>query len=229
MRIGVVKEGFGHPASEADVDAKVRAGGRGLPQARRHGRRGLDPHAPVGHRDLDADRARRPDQPDDEGQRHGHRLEGLYTTSLLDYHANWRSRADELSDTLKICMFVGQYHLKHHRGHYYAKAQNLARQLKESYDKPCCLLRPAADADHADEGDAAAAAGRLAGALLPARLRDAAQHRALRRHRPSRHERPLRHDRRPARRHDAGRAALRRGHHLPRRGAFEQAGDWKRM
>ena len=42
--------------------------------------------------------------------------EGMYTTSLLDFHANWRSRADELSDTLKICMFMGQFYLKHHRG-----------------------------------------------------------------------------------------------------------------
>ncbi len=67
----------------------------------------------------------------------------MYTTSLLDFHANWRSRADELSDTLKICMFMGQYYLKHHRGHYYAKAQNLARQLREEYDRmfgACDLL-----------------------------------------------------------------------------------------
>ena len=32
-------------------------------------------------------------------------------------------------------MFVGQYFLKHHRGHYYAKAQNLSRQLREEYNK----------------------------------------------------------------------------------------------
>ena len=59
---------------------------------------------------------------------------GLYTTSLLDYHANWRSRADELSDTLKVCMFIGEYFLKHHRGHYYAKSQNLGRKLKAEYN-----------------------------------------------------------------------------------------------
>ena len=67
----------------------------------------------------------------------------MYTTSILDFHANWRSRADELSDTLKICMFMGQYYLKHHRGHCYAKAQNLARQLREEYDRmfgACDLL-----------------------------------------------------------------------------------------
>jgi len=59
---------------------------------------------------------------------------GMYTTSLLDFHSNWRSRADELSDTLKVCMFLGEYFLKHHRGHYYAKSQNLSRQLSHTYD-----------------------------------------------------------------------------------------------
>lgn len=61
--------------------------------------------------------------------------EGMYTTSLLDYHSNWRSRADELSDTLKVTMMIGHYYQKHHRGHYYAKAQNLSRQLKMEYNK----------------------------------------------------------------------------------------------
>ena len=32
-------------------------------------------------------------------------------------------------------MFVGQYYLKHHRGHYYAKSQNLARLLRSEYEK----------------------------------------------------------------------------------------------
>ena len=45
------------------------------------------------------------------------------------------ARADELSRSLKISMFVGQYMLQHHRGHYYAKAQNLSRLLREAYDK----------------------------------------------------------------------------------------------
>jgi amidase len=31
-------------------------------------------------------------------------------------------------------MFVGEYFLKHYRGRYYAKAQNLSRKLKAAYD-----------------------------------------------------------------------------------------------
>ena len=53
---------------------------------------------------------------------------------MLDFHSGWRSRADELSDTLKDTMLLGQYMVKHYRGHYYAKAQNLVRRLRAAYD-----------------------------------------------------------------------------------------------
>ena len=39
----------------------------------------------------------------------GFNWKGLYTTSLLDAHANWRARANELSRTLKISMLIGEY------------------------------------------------------------------------------------------------------------------------
>ncbi|WP_170222795.1 amidase [Marimonas lutisalis] len=134
LRIGVVKEGFGHEQSEPDVDAKVRAGAdvfRSLGAT-------VDEISipwhlygpaiwtPIGLEGLTNQMMI--------GNGFGTGWEGLYTTSLLDYHSNWRSRADELSDTLKISMFVGQYHLKHTRGRYYAKAQNLARKLREEYN-----------------------------------------------------------------------------------------------
>ena len=135
MRIGVVKEGFGHSASEADVDARVRAGAELL---RRLGA-SVDEISIPAHLNGPAIWTPIALEGLTNQMMHGNGMgtgwKGMYTTSLLDFHANWRSRADELSDTLKICMFMGQYYLKHHRGHYYAKAQNLARQLREEYDK----------------------------------------------------------------------------------------------
>ena len=68
------------------------------------------------------------------GNGFGTSWKGLYVTSLLDAHANWRARADELSHSLKITMMIGEYMLKHHRGHYFARSQNLARQLTAAYD-----------------------------------------------------------------------------------------------
>lgn len=55
--------------------------------------------------------------------------------TLVDYHSNWRTRANELSKSLKISMFVGEYMQKQYRGHYYAKAQNLSRLLRRTYDE----------------------------------------------------------------------------------------------
>ncbi|MFN3262204.1 MAG: amidase [Pikeienuella sp.] len=135
LRIGVVKEGFGRPESERDVDAKNRAAAETLRSLgasvdeisipwHNHGSAIWTPIALEGLMNQMM-----------AGNGMGTGWEGLYTTSLLDYHANWRARADELSESLKISMMVGQYHLKHNRGHYYAKAQNLSRQLRAEYDK----------------------------------------------------------------------------------------------
>ena len=134
MRIGIVREGFGRPESEADVDEKVRVAARrfrdlgatvediSVPM-HTQGQAIWTPIALEGLTDI---------------MMHGNGFatgwRGLYVTSLLDYHSNWRARADELSKSLKISMFVGEYMLKHHRGHYYAKAQNLSRRLRAAYD-----------------------------------------------------------------------------------------------
>jgi amidase len=69
------------------------------------------------------------------GNGFGFNWQGLYITSMLDFHSNWRSRADELSDTLKNTMLLGHYMVTRYRGHYYAKAQNLVRRLRRAYDE----------------------------------------------------------------------------------------------
>jgi amidase len=134
LRIGIVKEGFGLPNSEADVDAKVMAG------AKLFGKLGATvdeisvpmhllgpaiwlPIAAEGATELMM-----------KGNGMGTNWRGLYTTSLLDAHSAWKHRADELSDSLKITMLLGQYFTKHYRGHFYAKAQNLSRKLRAAYD-----------------------------------------------------------------------------------------------
>jgi len=68
------------------------------------------------------------------GNGYGFNWQGLYLTSLMAAHSGWRARADELSDTLKNTMLLGQLMVTRHRGHYYAKAQNLVRRLRAAYD-----------------------------------------------------------------------------------------------
>jgi amidase len=134
MRIGVVAEGFNWPSSESDVDAKVRQAAerlRGLGATVEtvsipmH-RDGVAIWTPIALEGLQAQMMH--------GNGMGFNWKGLYTTSLLDAHANWRARANELSRTLKISMFAGEYFIREYRGHFYAKAQNLGRLLRKAYD-----------------------------------------------------------------------------------------------
>ena len=134
LRIGVVKESFGHDNSEPDVDAKVREGAERLAKLGAEVTEiSIPMHEmapaiwiPIGH---------------DGGfmtmmamNGAGVNHQGLYVTSLLDAASGWRTRSDEMADTIKIIAMFGHHSLRHHRGHYYAKAMNLRRRLRAAYD-----------------------------------------------------------------------------------------------
>lgn len=134
LRIGLLREGFTHPDTEADVAAKTRAAAdrfRALGAEvteisvpmHRLGPTIWTPIALEGLVDLMM-----------KGNGFGTNWRGLYVTSLLDAHAAWRERADMLSDSLKLSMLVGEFGQRCHRGRYYAKAQNLSRRLRAAYD-----------------------------------------------------------------------------------------------
>ncbi|HSN32389.1 MAG TPA: amidase, partial [Ideonella sp.] len=134
MRIGVMVEGFNREESEPDVDRKVRDAADRL---RALGAIVEDVSVPM-HKDgpaiwtaiaIEGLQAQMMN-----GNGMGYNWRGLYTTSLLDAHANWRARANELSASLKLCMLAGEYFMRHYRGHFYAKAQNLSRLLARAYD-----------------------------------------------------------------------------------------------
>ena len=134
LRIGVVQEGFGWPQSMAASDEVVREAAE---QFRRLGAEVEEVSLPM-HRlggaiwlPIAAEGATVQMM---HGNGFGYNWQGLYVTSLLDAHSNWRSRADELSDTLKNTMLIGHYMSTRHRGRYYAKAQNLVRRLRAAYD-----------------------------------------------------------------------------------------------
>jgi amidase len=134
MRIGIVKEGFGHANSEPDSDAKVRAGAEHF---RKLGAVVEDVSVPMhalGTAIWLPIAAEGATEFMMKGNAMGTNWRGLYTTTLLDAHSAWKHRADELSDSLKITMLLGQYFTKHYRGHFYAKAQNLSRKLRAVYD-----------------------------------------------------------------------------------------------
>src|SRR5438128_7436257 len=135
LRIAVVEEGFGHSQSMPHVDAIVRDAAERL--------KGLgasvDTVSIPTHRlgsaiwlPVAAEGATMQMML---GNGFGFKWQGLYVTSMLDFHIAWRTRADELSDSLKNTMLLGHYMVTRYRGHYYAKAQNLVRRLRRAYDE----------------------------------------------------------------------------------------------
>ena len=134
MNIGLVKEGFGHATSEADVDAKVRQAADRL--------KGLGATVteisipwhllanavwmPIGLEGLT--------QTMMYGDGYGVSRDDLYVTSLMDHHRNWRQRADEMSETTKLFTVFGTYIRNNYGSRYYGKAVNISRQVTAGYD-----------------------------------------------------------------------------------------------
>ena len=136
LRIGIVSEGFGWPGlSEHDVDALVEA------SAQRFSELGaqVSPISIPWHRDgihisngISVEGATMLMM---RGNSMGTNWKGHYSTSLLDAFARGRiTRANDLSDTVKLVVLLGQYLQDRYHGRYYAKARNLARVLTKSYD-----------------------------------------------------------------------------------------------
>jgi len=135
MKIGVLTEGFGWPdLSEEDVDEAVREASHTFAAL---GAEVEEVSVPL-HRDgihiwnaiaIEGAAALMVD-----GNSMGNNWEGHYTTSLLDAYARGRiTRADDLSETVKLTMLTGRYMTERYHGRYYAKAQNLSRKLAAAY------------------------------------------------------------------------------------------------
>lgn len=134
MKIGVLREGFGHANSEADVDQAVRqacdvfsAQGAVVEEV-------SIPLHTLGPAIWLAIAAEGATQQMMKGNSHGFNWRGLYLTGMIGHHARWRERANDLPDTVKTTMILGEYFSRQYQGRYYGKAQNLGRQLRHAYD-----------------------------------------------------------------------------------------------
>jgi amidase len=134
LRIGIVKEGFQAANAEEDVNAKVRNAAdrlRGLGAIVQE--LSIPMHllgaaiwTPIGVEGLT--------QTMMHGDGYGVSRPDLYVTSLMDFHRNWRNRANELSETTKVFTLLGTYIRRQHGSRYYGKAMNIARRLTAAYD-----------------------------------------------------------------------------------------------
>jgi amidase len=135
LKIAVVKEGFDRPDSQANVDQKVR---KALRKLKSSGATVDEVSIPMhidGYDIWSAIIIEGATEIMIKGNGLGYGWEGTYTTSLLDAYARgWRSRPNDMAETVKMVLFMGEYMHRYYHGRYYAKAQNLKWSLRQAYD-----------------------------------------------------------------------------------------------
>ena len=135
MSVGVLAEGFGHEQSEVGVDDAVRDALSAFEDA---GAEVTEVSVPM-HLDGPAvwtAVANEATAATVSSEGIGHYGNGFYDTGLADYFGKARrAHADDYLTTLKLTVILGQYFADEYRGHYYAKGQNLSRELAERYDE----------------------------------------------------------------------------------------------
>lgn len=135
MRIGVLKEGFGHFNAEDDVEESVRAAAELFKKLGAQVEEvSISMHL-MGPSIWTVIASEGATQQMMKDNGHGFNWKGLYVTSMIDAHSAWRNRTNELADTVIFTMLLGEYMIRTGRGLYYAKGQNLGRQLREEYDR----------------------------------------------------------------------------------------------
>lgn len=134
MKIGVLKEGFGHANSEADVDDCVRAGAA---QFESLGATVDEVSIPM---HLDAQPIAMPIlnygivQTMLEGDGMGGGRDDLYVSSLMEHQRGWRERINEFSDNAILWALIANYVTPRHGTRHYGKAVNLSRRVRAAFD-----------------------------------------------------------------------------------------------
>ena len=135
LTIGILEEGFGHDESETGVEETVDDALEAFADA------GADCHevsVPM-HRDgfaIWSGIANEETAATIAGEGIGHFGNGHYDTDLMAVFGRARrERADEFPPTVKLVATLGEYLAEEYYGHYYAKAQNLSRDLATAYDE----------------------------------------------------------------------------------------------
>jgi len=173
LKIGLLREGFGHPTADPRApatDAKVR---EAVAEFTRLGAAVEDVSVPM-HYDAPhiwtgiilegaAEMMIK-------GYAMGNNWPGYYSTSLQEAFARgWSARPDHVSETVKLVLLLGEYMHRYYHNRYHAKAQNQRVLVRNAYDEalgkydllamptipfPATLI-PAADAPREEYVDAA--------------------------------------------------------------------------
>jgi amidase len=134
VTVGILTEGFGHAQSEDGVDDAVRDSLSAFEDA---GATVTEVSVPM-HLDGQAiwgGVVNEATAATIRSEGLGHYGKGYYDTGFADFFGRARrARADDYLTTMKLTLVFGEYLSQAYNGHYYAKAQNLARELTDRYD-----------------------------------------------------------------------------------------------
>jgi amidase len=136
VRVGVVTEGFGIPElSQPGVDEAARDA---IEHLRGAGCSVEEVSIPW-HRDamhvwnVIATEGATAQMVD--GNAYGMNYKGAYDPELIDFYGRqWRERAPQFSETVKLVLLAGRYTIDTYHGRHYAMARNLADELRRGYD-----------------------------------------------------------------------------------------------
>ncbi|HEV8716979.1 MAG TPA: amidase [Candidatus Binatia bacterium] len=135
VRLGVVREGFGTPVSEPDVDAKVREAIKALQELGAQVQEvSIPAHLEAGGITwgLIAEGMAALVY----GNGVGHHWQGLYNVSLANaLGKSLKAQAQDLPYQVKFVAMMGTYLNRTYHGRLYGKAQNQRRALRAAYDQ----------------------------------------------------------------------------------------------
>lgn len=136
LRVGVLRQGFGHPESLPAVDAKVR---QAIERLERLGAEITEVSIPM-HLDAPAIWGGVILEGAAEMMLKGHgvgtNIPGYYPLGLQEAFARgFDTRLDDVSDTVKLVLLLGEYLNRHYHNRYHSKAQNLRVPLRQRYDE----------------------------------------------------------------------------------------------
>lgn len=132
MKIGMIREGFGHPLSDPEVDACVRRAAAALAEL---GAEVEEVSVPLHTQGVAIWGGVITDGLWEtlrlNGQ--GYNVDTVYSPALHRAMQGWQSRLDQFPINVQMILLLGKY-LEQYNGWYYGKARNLVRRLRGAYD-----------------------------------------------------------------------------------------------
>ncbi|PPQ33873.1 amidase [Rhodopila globiformis] len=136
LRVGVMREGFGHPESDEAVDAKVRDAAQRIASFGAEVREISVPMHYDGPPIWSGIILEGAAEMMMKGHGVGTNVPGYYPLKMQEAFARgFDTRLNDASDTVKLVLLLGEYLNRNYHNRYHSKAQNLRVLLRQAYDE----------------------------------------------------------------------------------------------